>query len=154
VASMCFVIIRECAVKRVLSWRKLYRDIITPTARIWVIKTAVAFGPLFVPRTGAIWDEIMSAWLFADPKDCRYDTCFPRIGPRTLRGGRFSDDGLVFFSDRFDLSGKGRIKCDEESETKKATRRALYHYFPIGSRSKTACSGGDIFHVSRCRLSL
>jgi hypothetical protein len=88
--------------------------------RVRVIKTAVAFGPLFVPRTGAIWDEILSARLFADPKDCCYDPCFPRIRPLTPRCARFSDDGLVVFSDRFASSRKGRIKCGEDSKTKKA----------------------------------
>ena len=65
--------------KRFLPWCKFYRDIITSIGRVRVIKTAVAFGPLFVPRTGAIWDEIMSARLFADPKDCCYNACFPRV---------------------------------------------------------------------------
>jgi len=62
----------------------------------------------------------MSTGSFADPKDCCYNTCFPRIPPRGPGGGRFSDQGLVFFSDRFDLSSKGRIIRDEERETKKA----------------------------------
>jgi hypothetical protein len=62
----------------------------------------------------------MSAGLFADPKDRCNDACFPRIPLRMPRGRRFSDYGLVFFSDRFALSRKGRIKCGEESETKKA----------------------------------
>src|SRR5262249_49901494 len=87
VANMRFVIIRECAVKWVLSWRKFYRDIITPTGRIWVIKTAVAFGPSFVPRTCVIWEEIVSVWPFADPTDRCYDTRFPRIRRRTPRSG-------------------------------------------------------------------
>ena len=60
VASMCFVIVRERAVKRVLSWCKSYRDIITSMGRVRVIKTAVAFGPLFVPGACVIWDQIMS----------------------------------------------------------------------------------------------
>ena len=68
VASMCFVILRECAVKRVLAWCKFYRDIITPSSRIWVVKTAVVFGPLFVPGTCVIRDEIISTWPFADQK--------------------------------------------------------------------------------------
>jgi hypothetical protein len=88
--------------------------------RIWVIKTAVIFCPAFVPGTCAIRDEIISTWLFADPKDCRNDTCFPWIPLRRPGGGRFSDEGLAFFSDRFGLSRKGRIICDEERETKKA----------------------------------
>jgi hypothetical protein len=117
--SMCFVVVGQCAVKWVLPRRKFHRDIITPAGRIRVIKTAVAFCPLFVPGTCAIRDEIMSAWLFADPKDRCYDTYFPWIPPRRSGGGRFSGERLVLFSGRFDLTAKGWIKCDEERETKK-----------------------------------
>jgi hypothetical protein len=104
--------------------------------RIWVIKPAVVFCPSFVPGTGAIRDEIISTWLFTDPKDCCNDTFFPWIPPRRLRGGRFSDEGNWFFSDRFGWSSKGRILCDQERETKKARQAAFLHYFRIGSRSK------------------
>ena len=107
------------SVKWVLLRCKSYRDMITPMGRIRIIETAVVFGPLFVSGTCTIRDEIISSWLFADPKDCCYDICFPRKRPRASRGGRFSD-GLVCFGDRFDLTRKGRIKRDEESETKKA----------------------------------
>src|SRR5262245_24162750 len=82
VASMCFVIVGQCAVKWILLRRKFYRDIITSTGRIRIIETAVAFSPLFIPCTCAIWDEIISTRLFTDPKDCRYDVCFPRERPR------------------------------------------------------------------------
>src|SRR6516225_7045862 len=112
VTSMCFVIVRERAIKRVLPGCKFYRNIMTSMGRVRVIKTAVAFVPFFVPRAGPIWDEIMSTWLFADPKDCRHDICFPRIQPNTRRDGRFFDDGLVFSSYRFALCRKGRISCD------------------------------------------
>jgi len=117
---MCFIVVGECAVKWVLLRCKFYRDIITPMGRIWVIKTAVVFCPSFVPGTCAIRDEIISTWLFADPKDCCNDTCFPWIPLPRPGGGRFSDEGLAFFSDGFGLSRKGRIICDEERETKKA----------------------------------
>src|ERR1700746_468880 len=116
----CLVVVGERAVKWVLPRRKFYRDIITPMDRIWVIETTVVFCPLLVPSACAIRDEIMSTWLFADPKDCCYDACFPRIQPCRPRGGRFSGEGFVFFSDRFDLSSNSRINCDEEREAKKA----------------------------------
>ena len=87
VACTSFVVVGECAVKRVLPRCKFYRDIITPMGRIWVIKTAVVFCPSFVPGTCAIRDKIISTGLFADPKDCCYNTCFPRIPPRGPRGG-------------------------------------------------------------------
>ena len=86
VAGTCFVIIGKCAVKWVLLRYEFYRDIITPTGRIWVVKTTVVFGPLFVPGTCAIRDEIISTWLFADPKEGCYDICFPRILLRRSSG--------------------------------------------------------------------
>src|SRR4029077_2440951 len=101
VACMCFVVVGECAVKWVLTRCKFHRDIITPMGRIWVIKTAVVSCPAFVPGTCAIRDEIISTWLFADPKDCCNDACFPWIPPHRPRGGQFSDEGLAFFSERF-----------------------------------------------------
>ncbi len=80
--------------------------------RIWVIKPAVAFCPLFVPGTCAIRREIMSSGLFADPEDRCHNVCFPRV----LRG--LSGERLVF--DRFTLSGEAGTERDEERETKKA----------------------------------
>jgi len=88
-AGMCFVIVGKCVVKWVLQRHKFYRNIITPMGKIWIVKTSVAFRPLFIPRTSAIRDEIISTWLLADPKDRCYDVCFPRIRPRRLRGVRF-----------------------------------------------------------------
>jgi hypothetical protein len=92
----------------------------TPVGRIWVIKSTVAFCPLFVPGTCAIRDEIISAWRFSDPKDGCYDICFPRIAPYGSGGGRFFDEGRGFFSCRLDLRAKSWIKCDEKRATKKA----------------------------------
>ena len=119
VACMCFVVIGQCAVKWVLPRCKLHRDIITPMGRVWVIKTTIVFCPSFVLKSSFILYQIISARSFADPKDCCYDTCFPRIPLRRPTGRRFFDEGLAFFSDRFDLSSKGRIICDEERQTKK-----------------------------------
>jgi hypothetical protein len=108
---MCFVIVGECTVKWILLRRKFYRDIITSTGRVRIIETAVVSGPLFIPRTCVIRDEIMSAWLFADPKDGGYNICFPWIRPRTPRVRRFAFGGFIFVGDRLDLS-EGRIKSD------------------------------------------
>ena len=63
VASTCFVVVGKCAVKWVLLWYEFYRDIITPMGGIWIVKTTVVFGPLFVPGTCAIRGEIISTWL-------------------------------------------------------------------------------------------
>src|SRR5262249_237193 len=138
VASMCFVVVRERAIKWVLSRCKFYRDIIAPFARIRIIEAAVVFCPLFVHRTCAFWEQIVPAWLFADPKDSGYDISFPRILARRPRGRSFSDERFVFVSGCFDLSSKGWIKCGKQGETKKPKRAAFPHYFPIASRSNTA----------------
>src|SRR5262245_39102897 len=103
---MCLVIVGKCTVKRVLQRGKLYRNIIAAADGIRVVKAAVAFGPLFVPRACTIRDEIISSWLFANPKDCRHDICFPA---KRSGGRRFSDADLILFSARAGLS-KRRLK--------------------------------------------
>ena len=109
VTSTCFVVVRERAIKWVLPRSKFYGDIIAPIARIRVVKTAVAFCPLFVPRTCTIRDKIVTGWLFTDPKNCGHDICFPRILARRPSGGGFSDQGFAFVSDGLDLRSKGWI---------------------------------------------
>jgi hypothetical protein len=84
----CLIVVRKRTIKWVLSRREFYRDVVASVGRIRVVKTAVIFRPLFVPRACAIWDGIISARLFADPKDSCYDTFFPGIPqcrPRRLR---------------------------------------------------------------------
>jgi hypothetical protein len=68
----------------------------------------------------------MSTRLFADPKDRRYDTRFPRKSLGTPRLGRLSGKRLVF--DRFSLSGKASINCDECRKTTKDNSTAFPHY--------------------------
>ena len=111
---MCFVVIGERAVKWILPRSKSYREIIAPMGGVWIIKTAVVLCPLFIPGTGAIRNEIMSTWLFTDPKNCCDDVRFPWIPRRKPRGGRFSDDEFFFFSGCFELRSKGLIKYDED----------------------------------------
>src|SRR5262249_9087121 len=130
------VVVWKRAVKWVLSGRELCGLVMAPFSRIWVVKTAVVSGPSLVPRARAIGHKIVSAWAFSDPKDSCNNICFPRIPPWRPGGGRFSDEGLVFPCERFDLSSKGRIKCDEDGETKKAKRAARLHHFQTGSRSR------------------
>src|SRR5436190_2930934 len=96
VASMCFVIVGECAVEWVLPRCEFYRNVITSMDGIWIVKTTVVFGPLFVPGTCAIRDEIISTWLLADPKNSCYYVCFPRTRSRTPNGVGFSDKGFIF----------------------------------------------------------
>src|SRR4029079_2979344 len=135
--SMCFIVVRECAVKWILLRFEFYRDVITSMGGIWIVKTAVVFGPLFVPGTCAIRREIISTWQFPDPKNGCYDICFPRKRPRRPRGCEFFNAGLALFTERFDLS-EGGIKSDEDSETQKTNRAAFPHYFAFGSHSNAA----------------
>ena len=114
VASVRFIVVRERAIKRVLPGSKFYWDIVGPMSRIWVIKPAVALCPLFVPGTGPIRDKVVSGGLFANPKNSRHDTCFPREVRGRSRDGRFSSEFFFFFCDLCDLSREGRIKCNEE----------------------------------------
>lgn len=116
-AFACFIVVREGAIKRVLPWSKFCRYVMVTMSWIGVIKTAVALGPLFVPGTRAIWDQIMSGGLFANPEDGRYDTRFPRVVWRRSRYRRFSAAAFFFFRDFFDLSRGKRIKCNEERQT-------------------------------------
>ena len=118
VAFARLIVVRERAIKRILSRGKFYRDIVAAMSRIGVIKTAVALGPLLVPRTRPIWHQIMSGGLFANPKDGRYDTCFPRVARGRSRDGRFSNAAFFFFCELFDLSRGKRIKCNEERQTR------------------------------------
>jgi hypothetical protein len=97
--------------------------------RIRVIKTAEALCPVFVPRACVIRDEIVSAWLFPDPEEGCHNICFPGVPLGSPRDGRFFDERFVFFRDRFDLSSKGRIKRDEERETKRDDEAAFPHDF-------------------------
>src|SRR5262249_43825836 len=115
VTSTRFVIVRKRAIKWVLPRCKFYGDIIGPISRIRVVETAIVFCPLFVPRTCAVGNKIVSTWLFADPKECGYDICFPRILTRRSNGGSFSGERFVF--DGFSLSSKGRIKSRKKRET-------------------------------------
>src|SRR5207248_3194455 len=86
----CLVAIWKRAVKRILPGREFYRNVITPARGIWVIKTTVVFGPIFVPGTCPIRDRIISARLLADPKDRCHDTFLPWKTLARLRRSRRS----------------------------------------------------------------
>src|SRR5436190_5197884 len=53
-ASRCLVAVRKRAIKRILPGRKFCGNVIAPACGIGVVKTPVAFGPIFVPGTRAI----------------------------------------------------------------------------------------------------
>src|SRR5207244_6815946 len=75
----CIVVIWEGAVKRVLSRRELYRNVIAAMRGIWIVKSAVTSAPIFVPCAYAIGHRIVSARLLADPKDSCHNISLPRI---------------------------------------------------------------------------
>src|SRR5207244_7101400 len=73
------VVVWEGTVKRVLSRRELYRNVIAPMRGIWIVKSAVTSAPIFVPRAPAVRHRIVSARLLADPKDRCHNISLPRI---------------------------------------------------------------------------
>ena len=81
------IIVRKRAVKRILSWREFYRNVIAAISRIWIIHAAVILSPVLVPAAYAIWNWIIRRRFFTDPEDCRYDLGFPR---ETLSRGHVS----------------------------------------------------------------
>jgi len=154
VASMCFVVVRKGAVKRVLPRSKFQRGIILPVCRIWVIEAAVAFCPFFVPGTCAIWREIMSSRLLADPENCRYNACLPRIPLRRPSDGRFSHADFLLFSDGLGLSSERRIDCHEERETKRGNSAAFAHHISNRFPLKHCVKREDLIRVSGINYAL
>jgi hypothetical protein len=71
----------------------------------------------------------MSSRLLADPENCRYDACLPRIPLRRPSDGRFFDADFLLFSDAFGLSSETRIDCHAERETKRGNSAAFPHDF-------------------------
>ena len=84
-AGCCLVAVRKRAVERILPGREFYGNVIAPARGIGIVKTPVVFGPIFVPGTRPIRDRIISARLFADPKDRCHDVFFPWIMLSRLR---------------------------------------------------------------------
>src|SRR4030095_9024986 len=79
VTGRYLVIVGKRAVKRVLSRRELYRNIIAATCGIWIVKSAVTSAPIFVPGAPPVRHGIISARLLADPKDRCHNVFLPRI---------------------------------------------------------------------------
>src|SRR5436305_12765623 len=75
----CLVVVWQGAVKRVLSRRELYRNVIAAMRRIWIVKSAVTSAPIFVPGTPPVRHGIISARPLADPKDSCHNISLPRI---------------------------------------------------------------------------
>src|SRR4029453_12962122 len=75
----CLVIVGKRAIKRILSRRKFHRKVVDPVGGIWVVKTAVIPGPIFVPGAPPVRHGIISARPLADPKDRCHNIFLPRI---------------------------------------------------------------------------
>src|SRR5437016_11155992 len=82
----CLVVIWEGAVKRILSRRKFHRHVIAPVRRIWVVKTAVIPGPIFVPGTPPVRHGIISIRSSAGLKYGRQNIFVPRLLLSSGRG--------------------------------------------------------------------
>src|SRR5438046_9187922 len=63
------VIVWERAVKRVLSRRELYRNVIAPVAAIGIVKYAVTSAAIFVAGASPVRHGMLSATLVAYQKD-------------------------------------------------------------------------------------
>src|SRR3954470_10918348 len=93
--AVCHIVVRQCDVERILPRDERNRDVIPACARVRVIRAAVIRRPVQIPRTLKIRDGIISAGLFADPKDRSDNVRLPRV---TLdrRPGTGRDQDLRF----------------------------------------------------------
>src|SRR5947208_2880079 len=73
-----FVVVRERAVKWILSRREVYGSVITAMSGIRIVNPAIIFGPLRVPGAYPIRNWIFWGRFLADPKDRCYNVFFPR----------------------------------------------------------------------------
>src|SRR5205823_7682873 len=61
VTGRCLVIVGKRAIKRILSRRELYRNIIATMCGIGIVKSAVTSAPIFVPGASPVRHGIISA---------------------------------------------------------------------------------------------
>src|SRR5260370_10551816 len=70
VPSGCLVVVWEGAVKRVLSRRELYRNVISAMRRIWIGKFSETSAPILFPLACAVRHSLISVRPPADRKYC------------------------------------------------------------------------------------
>ena len=96
------VVVRKRAIKRILAWREIRGNKITPLRAVGVIEPAVASCPVRVPGAGAIWGWIVGRRSFANPENRGHDLRFPREV-----FSRFGDEGRIRL-------GRGGVRIDLE----------------------------------------
>src|SRR5260370_27356920 len=79
VASGGFVVVGKCVIKGILPRSEFRRNVIPPARRIVIVKAAVTFRPLFVPRTDSVRHRIVFTRFFAYPEKRRHNLLLPRI---------------------------------------------------------------------------
>ena len=65
--------------------REVRGDVTNTVSAIRIIESAVAVGPIFVPRTGTIWNRIVRCRLLADPKNGGHNFLLQRVTFRMPR---------------------------------------------------------------------
>src|SRR5207302_3787171 len=93
---MGHIVVREGAVKRILSRHERDRNIVSARGRIGIIKTSIIGSPISVPGALVIWYRIVPASLFTNPKNRRHDIGFPQITSRCTRARSGWDEDLRF----------------------------------------------------------
>jgi hypothetical protein len=88
VATRCLVIVREGAVKRVLSRRELYRNVIAAMRGIRIVKPAITSAPMFVQAPVA-------------PNTSRRNATKPWASWATIRGITTGQPGGLKGAERF-----------------------------------------------------
>src|SRR5215211_5227529 len=76
---MRHIVIRECAIERILSRNEGYWNVIAARTRLRAVRTAVIRCPIKIPRTLVVRHRIISARFFTHPEHRRYDIHFPRV---------------------------------------------------------------------------
>ena len=68
-----FVVIRQCAIKRILLGREFCRDKSVSLRPVRIIESAITFRPIRIPRTGSIRHRIVRGRVFTDPENRRHN---------------------------------------------------------------------------------
>ena len=72
-----FVVIRQCAVKRILPGREIHWYVIMAPRRLRIVIAAVVFRPGCVPAAGMVRHGIIRGRIFANPEYGGNDFRFP-----------------------------------------------------------------------------
>src|SRR5207302_9741207 len=80
------VVVRQRAVKRILSGNETNGNVVPASARLGIIEATVVSLPIGVPGTRPVGDGIIRSRLLAHPENGGYDAHFPRIAASRNHG--------------------------------------------------------------------